>query len=78
MRHVNFVCGGGDEVDKKTKGKNIRKVSWIVGVVIVFLAILCGWRIWNVNHTKLIEKYKATIKVYEIGTDIHLSDAIYH
>lgn len=42
MRHVNFFVCGGDEVGKKTKGKNIRKVSWIVGVVIVFLAILCG------------------------------------
>lgn len=63
---------------KKTKGKNVRKVSWIVGVVIGFLAILCVWRIWNVNHTKLIEKYKATTTVYEAETDVHLSDAIYY
>ena len=38
----------------------------------------CGWRIWNVNHTKLIEKYKARTTVYEEGTDIYLSDAIYY
>lgn len=63
---------------KKTKGKNVRKVSWIVGFVFIFLAILCGWRIWNVNHSKLIEKYKASNTVYESGTDIHLSDAIYY
>lgn len=63
---------------KITKGKNVIKVSWTAGVVIVFFAMLCGWRIWNVNHTKLIEKYKARTTVYEEGTDIYLSDAIYY
>ena len=63
---------------KITKGKNVIKVSWTARVVIVFFAVLCGWRIWNVNHTKLIEKYKARITVYEEGTDIYLSDAIYY
>lgn len=63
---------------KITKGKNVIKVSWTAGVVIVFFAVLCGWRIWNVNHTKLIEKYKARTTVYEEGTDIYLSDAIYY
>lgn len=63
---------------KITKGKNVIKVSWTARVVIVFFAVLCGWRIWNVNHTKLIEKYKARTTVYEEGTDIYLSDAIYY
>lgn len=63
---------------KITKGKNVIKVSWTAGVVIVFFAMLCGWRIWNVNHTKLIEKYKARTTVYEEGADIYLSDAIYY
>lgn len=63
---------------KRVKEKNVRKVSWIVGVMIVCLAFFCGWRIWKVNHTKLIEKYKATTTVYKVGTDIHLSDAIYY
>lgn len=63
---------------KITKGKNVIKVSWTAGVVIVFFAVLCGWRIWNVNHTKLIEKYKARTTVYEEGTDIYLSGAIYY
>ena len=63
---------------KITKGKNVIKVSWTARVVIVFFAVLCGWRIWNVNHTKLIEKYKARITAYEEGTDIYLSDAIYY
>lgn len=63
---------------KITKGKNVIKVSWTARVVIVFFVILCGWRIWNVNHTKLIEKYKARTTVYEEGTDIYLSDAIYY
>lgn len=62
---------------KAAKGKNVIKVSFTAGVII-FLAMLCGWRIWNVNHTKLIEKYKARITVYEEGTDVHLSDAIYY
>lgn len=63
---------------KITKGKNVIKVSWTAGVVIILFAMLCGWRIWNVNHTKLIEKYKARTTVYEEGTDIYLSDAIYY
>lgn len=63
---------------KITKGKNVIKVAWTAGVVIVLFAMLCGWRIWNVNHTKLIEKYKARTTVYEEGTDIYLSDAIYY
>ena len=59
---------------KITKGKNVIKVSWTARVVIVFFAVLCGWRIWNVNHTKLIEKYKARTTVYEEGTDIYYWD----
>ena len=55
---MNFVRRRGRM--KKAKGKNVRKIFWSVGSVITFLAILCGWRIWNVNHTKRIEKYKAT------------------
>lgn len=63
---------------KITKAKNVRKISLLVGVAMGALAIFCGWRIWNVNHAERIEKYKATTKVYETGTDIHLSDAIYY
>lgn len=63
---------------KRTIGENVKKVSWIAGVVIVFFAMLCGWRIWNVNHTKLIEKYKSKTIVYEDGADIYLSNAIYY
>ena len=60
------------------KGKNVRKIFWSAGIVITFLTILCGWRIWKVNHTKQIEKYKSKTTVYEVGTDLHLSDAIFY
>ena len=60
------------------KGKNVRKIFWSAGIVITFLTILCGWRIWRVNHTKQIEKYKSKTTVYEVGTDLHLSDAIFY
>lgn len=63
---------------KRGKAENIRNVSWIVGVVLAVFVIFCGWRIWKVNHSEQAEKYKATTKVYETGTDIHLSDTIYY
>lgn len=62
------------EAAKRKKGK----ISFIVGIIIIFCIILCKWRIWNINHTKSIEKYKAKITVYEEGTDIQLSNAIYY
>lgn len=63
---------------KTIKEKNVRKIFLLTGVGIVFFVMLWGWRIWNVNHTKLIEKYKARTIVYKEGTDIHLSDTFYY
>ncbi len=47
-------------------------------VMCFLLAILCGVRIWMVNHSDTIENYKADTIVYEVGADIDLPDASYY
>lgn len=56
----------------------MRKQRMVLIATLVIFYIICIVRVWNVNHSSLIEKYKAAKIVYDEGTNIDLSNATYY
>lgn len=55
------------------------KTRWKMGyIMILILVSVCTIRIWNVNHSDLVEKHKAETKIYPEGTTVELSNATYY
>ncbi len=54
----------------------MRKFAWGAGAVL--LAVVFAVRIWAVNHSPYLEKYKAGRVEYEEGSEVELPNAAYY
>lgn len=54
------------------------KRRWLIVLSCLALFALCAVRVYAVNHSALLTKYQTGAEVYEAGTNVELSGAMYY